>query len=63
METSIEHLHKDIVEIKKSLELIRHIIEEDYELSDETKKELEEARKTPRSKYIDHEIIKKKFLK
>ena len=63
MEAEIQHMHKDIEEIKKSLDFIRNILAEDYELSESTKKQLEIARKTPISEYIDHEKVKKKLLR
>ena len=42
---TLEHIHKDIGEIKFELKRIYSIIEEDFELSESTKKELEKARK------------------
>ena len=56
-------MHKDIEEIKKSLDFIRNILVEDYELSESTKKQLEIASKTPIFEYIDHEKVKKKLLR
>ncbi len=62
METiTLEHLHKDIEEIKFELKRISSIIKEDFELSENTKKELEEARKEPLSSYIGHEEVLKEF--
>ena len=40
MATDIEAIHRDIAEMKRSLDFIKHILAEDYELSDETKKSL-----------------------
>ena len=59
MATDIEAIHKDIEDMKRSLDFIKHILAEDYELSDETKKRLAVARKTPVSEYVDHEEVKK----
>jgi hypothetical protein len=53
METTIEHLHKDISYLKRDVELIKHILDEDYELSEEAKKALARARETPESEYVD----------
>ncbi len=39
------------------MEYIKHILREDYELSDEAKKKLFEARSTLESEYIDLEWI------
>lgn len=63
METDIKHLHKDIEEIKKSISLITSILAENYELSDDAKKQLLTARETPISDYIDHAEVKKRLLK
>ena len=59
----MQHMHKDIEEIKKALDFIRNILAEDYELSESAKKQLEVASKTPISEYIDHEEVKKKLLR
>ena len=59
----MQHMHKDIEEIKKSLDFIRNILAEDYELSESAKKQLEIASKTPISEYIDHAKVKKKLLR
>lgn len=62
METiTLEHLHKEILDIKKELKKISFLLEEDFELSEEAKKELFEARKEPISSYIDHEKVLKEF--
>ncbi len=53
MDVTIERLHEDIVRLRREVELIRHILEEDYELDEKTRRELEEARKTPESEYVD----------
>ncbi|MBI5332666.1 MAG: hypothetical protein HZB65_03770 [Candidatus Aenigmarchaeota archaeon] len=42
---TLEHVHKDVMELRKELDLIRSLLEEELELSDETKKLLKEARK------------------
>lgn len=58
----MKHLHKDVLEIRKELSVIKNILFENYELSDKAKAELAEARKTPRLKYISHEEVKKRVL-
>ena len=62
MESELKHMHEDIEEIKKSLDLIKNILAENYELSESTKKQLSIADETPISEYIDHEEVKKRFL-
>ncbi len=58
---TLEHLHKDIEEMKSDLALIKNILYEEYELSEQGKKDLEEARKTPRSEFIGLEEARKRL--
>jgi hypothetical protein len=58
---TLEKVSHDIEEIKSQLSRISHILEEDFELSNETKKELAEARKEPLSEYADHKDVMKEF--
>lgn len=60
-ELTLGHIHKDLLEIKVELKRISSMIEEDFELSDEAKKELAEARKESLSEYIDHEDVAKEL--
>lgn len=55
MGTDIDSLHKDLMDIKKDLDIIKNILSENYELSDFAKKELLIARETPESEYSDLE--------
>ena len=55
MNTTIESLHDDIMDIKKDMSFIKSVLTEDFELSEHAKAELELARKTPESEYIDLE--------
>jgi len=50
---SKDKLEHELNSVKKDLALIKHILEENYELSDEAKKALAIARKTPKSQFID----------
>ncbi len=62
METiTLERLHKEVLGIKKELKRIGFILGEDFELSEEAKKELREARKEPISSYVGHEEVLKEF--
>ena len=63
MESEIKHIHADIEEIKKNLDLIKNILAENYELSESTKRQLSIADETPISEYIDHEEVKKRLLR
>jgi hypothetical protein len=62
MASEIECIHKDIEFIKRDLNFIKNILAEDFELSDEARKQLKIAEKTPVSEYIDHEDVKKQLL-
>lgn len=53
MDVTIESLREDIIRLRREVELIRHILEENYDLDDKTRRALEEARKTPESEYVD----------
>ena len=63
MEPELKHMHEDIEEIKKNLDLIKNILAENYEFSENTKKQLSIADETPISEYIDHEEVKKRLLR
>ena len=62
MSITLEILHKELHEMKISIEKIKNILEEGYELSSVAKKELDEARKTPNSKYVSQKDVGKRFL-
>ena len=53
MTTTIEHLHQDILSIKKDLAFIKHAVRENFELSVEAKRELKEAMAVPDSELVD----------
>jgi len=53
MDATIEHLRKDIISLKRDVALIKHILEENYELSEEALDALSKARETSESDYID----------
>ena len=58
---TIEHLHRDIEEMKKDLAVIKNILYEEYELSEKAKRDLEEAEKTPLSEYVTLEEARKRL--
>jgi len=60
--TVLEHMHDDIEILKRDIAVIKHVLIEEGQLTKETELELEEARKTPKNKYISHELLKKKLL-
>ncbi len=59
---TLETIHKEIADIKGELKFLKHIIEEEYQISEWAKKELSEARKVPDKDLIYHEEVKKRIL-
>lgn len=60
---SLKTIHEDLKNLQKDMQFLKHAIAEDFELSNEAKKQLEEARRTPRSEYISQEDMEKEFLR
>ncbi|MDI6708764.1 MAG: hypothetical protein QMD21_00485 [Candidatus Thermoplasmatota archaeon] len=59
---TLETIYKELETMKKDIEFIKHALAEEYELSEEAKKGLAEARATPESEYINQEEMEKEFL-
>lgn len=55
---TLETMHEEIEEIRSGVRRILEILEE-YELTEEAKKALKEARATSEDEYISHEDVKK----
>ena len=49
MNQTVEHMHKDLEDLKRDMAIIKHILSEEGKLSGYARKELQEARKTPDS--------------
>ncbi len=62
-QTEIKQMHDEVEILKRDMALIKHILIEEGELTEEAIKDLEEARKTSKKEYISHEELKKKLLK
>ena len=62
-QTVIEHIHKDLEELRRDVDVIKHILSEEGKLSEYAKNSLEKACNTPDSEYINHEELKKRILK
>ena len=60
--SEMKHIHEDLEILKRDISVIKHILLEEGELTEEAIKRLEEARKTPKEDYISHEELKKKLL-
>jgi len=62
METTLlEKINENIMELRKEVEELKEYIHEDFEVADDVKKEIEEAKKTPRSKFIKHKDVVNRF--
>ena len=59
---TLKTIHEELVDIKGDIKFLKHVMEEEYRLSDWAKKELEDARRIPDSKLIDHEEVKRRIL-
>ncbi|MFC1635394.1 hypothetical protein ACFL5Z_11175 [Planctomycetota bacterium] len=62
MAVTLGTIHREIKQMQNDLYLLKHIMAEEYELSETTTKKLNRARKTPRSQYLTHEHVKQKLL-
>ena len=62
METvTLDVVYKEIKDLKGEMLHLKHLMEEDYELSNWAKDELKKARKEMKSKTISHEEIMRKY--
>ena len=59
---TLKQIHEDLEFLKNDIKLIKHIISEEYGLSNWTRNELKLARATPRKEYISQEEMEKEFL-
>ncbi len=62
MTSETQILHEDLECIKQELRVIKHILTEDFELSNWAINELEKARQTPKSEYVSQKKVEKEFL-
>ena len=60
-DVTLKQINENILELKKDMEEIKEYMHEDFELADDVKKEIKEAKKTPRSEFIKHEDVAKRF--
>lgn len=51
-QTNLKHMHLDIETLKNDVAVIKHILSEEGELTQDARRRLEAARKTPNSKYV-----------
>ncbi len=51
-QAELEHIHQDLEELKQDVAVIKHVLLEEGELTEEAKERLEKARATPISRYV-----------
>ena len=51
-ELELQHMHEDLEELKRDISVIKHILSEEGELTENAKKQLKETRKTPNFEYV-----------
>ncbi|MBI3050829.1 hypothetical protein HYY74_00040 [Candidatus Woesearchaeota archaeon] len=61
-QVTLETIHRELVNIRGDIEFLKHVMGEEYKLSDWAKKELAEARKIPESGLSDHEEVRRRIL-
>ena len=57
MEINANHLHKDILSLKRDIALIKYMLMSEGKLTEWAKKELAKARDEPESSYTDLEEL------
>ena len=60
-DVSLEKIHEDIMGLRKDVERIKTLVEEDYGVADDVVFEVEESRKRPKSEFVSHDDMKKEF--
>jgi peptidoglycan hydrolase CwlO-like protein len=60
-EVTLEKLNENINNLRSEIIELKARFDEEYELSEQTKKDLEEARKQMKEEFVIHEEIMKKY--
>ena len=58
---TLEHLHEDIKSLKTQIAHLTHIMEEDFEISDEVRTEMIKSRSRQDSRLVSHEEMREEF--
>jgi hypothetical protein len=61
-EVSLKIIHDELRLIQKDINLIKHLVSENLELNDETKKALSSARQTDEIQYLSQKAMELEFL-
>jgi len=70
MENEMQYIMQDLTKLRRDIEIIKNLLvsqgkieDDEGELTDWAKNELDEARRTPESEYVSLEQVKKRILK
>ena len=58
---TLERIHEDILDLKEEIKDLKNLMMEDFELSDDLVKEINESRKRSKKDFISHEEMGKEF--
>jgi len=58
---TMEQIHEDLIGIKRELQHLRDIVEENFDLADDVISDIKESRKKLTSQMISHEEMRKEF--
>ena len=58
---NLEKVYEELIDLKKQVEEVKSIVEEDFELADDVVAEIEESRKRPEKEFISNEEMRKEF--
>ena len=58
---TLEKINENITELRLDVLELKARLDEEYELSDDTKRELKEARKVMKNEFVSHEEIMNRF--
>jgi len=61
MTQTLKQLRQDFLELKQEVDHLKALVEEDYELADDVKEEIEASRRTPRGNLIPHDRVMREF--
>ena len=63
MQTTLEQLHREVADVKKEVHEIRELLLQEPEIREELIKQIKQARKEIKTKFVTHEEMMKEFAK
>jgi len=58
---TLEQLHEDMIEIKKDLQYIKETIDENLQITEDVKQDIQESRTRNKQEFISQEEMKNEF--